>query len=198
VRIALNLKGLQPENVFIHLLKNEQRATEYLEINPQGLIPTLVDGYEVIPQSLAIMEYLDEKHPNPPLLPATPEARARVRSLALAVACDIHPLNNLRVLKYLTGVLNVSEQQKIEWYAHWVHEGLLALETRLASDPHTGQFCHGVTPTLADICLIPQMANARRVSMDLALYPTLMRIEETCNRLPAFADAAPGKQPDAA
>jgi maleylpyruvate isomerase len=198
VRIALNLKGLKAENVFIHLLKNEQRAPDYLKLNPLGLIPTLVDGDEVITQSLAIIEYLEEKYAAPPLLPATPEERARVRSIALTIACDIHPIDNLRVLKYLTGVLNVSEQQKIEWYAHWVHEGLMALETRLASDPHTGRFCHGETPTLADICLIPQLANARRVSMDLALFPTLLRIEQACNALPAFVDAAPAKQPDAA
>ena len=198
VRIALNLKGLQPEVAFVHLLKNEQRTPDYLKLNPAGLIPMLVDGDEVITQSLAIIEYLDEMHPAPPLLPATPVGRARVRSIALAIACDIHPLDNLRVLKYLTGVLNVSEQQKIEWYAHWVHEGLFALENRLVSDRRTGRFCHGDTPTLADICLIPQLSNARRVSMDLTLYPTLLRIEEDCNALPAFADAAPSKQPDAA
>ena len=196
-RIAVNLKGLKPENVFIHLVKNEQSTPAYLEINPAGLIPTLIDGDEVITQSLAIIEYLDEKHPEPPLLPATPEERARVRSIALAIACDIHPLDNLRVLRYLTGVLKVTEQQKNEWYAHWVHEGLLALETRLASDPCTGRFCHGDTPTLADVCLVPQMANARRAGMDVAPYPTLVRIEEACNALPAFADAMPSKQPDA-
>lgn len=198
VRIALNLKGLKPENVFIHLVKNEQRTPDYLKLNPLGLIPTLVDGDEVITQSLAIIEYLEEKYAAPPLLPATPEERARVRSIALTIACDIHPIDNLRVLKYLTGVLKVSEQQKVEWYAHWVREGLMALETRLASDPRTGRFCHGGTPTLADICLIPQLANARRVSMDLALFPTLLRIEQVCNALPVFADAAPAKQPDAA
>ena len=198
VRIALNLKGLTPENEFIHLLKNEQRTPDYLQLNPAGLIPTLVDGKEVLTQSVAIIEYLDETHPMPPLLPATPGERARVRSIARAIACDIHPIDNLRVLKYLTGVLKITEQQKIEWYAHWVHEGLMALENRLASDSRTGRFCHGETPTLADICLIPQLANARRVSMDLALYPTLLRVEEACNMLPAFADAAPAKQPDAA
>ena len=123
---------MRPENVFIHLLKNEQRASGYLQVNPSGLIPTLVDGGEVITQSLAIIEYLDETHPLPPLLPASAAERARVRSIALAIACDIHPIDNLRVLKYLTGVLKISEQQKVEWYAHWVHEGLLALETQLA------------------------------------------------------------------
>jgi maleylpyruvate isomerase len=197
VRIAVNLKRLTPENVFIHLLKGEQRTPDYLKLNPAGLIPMLEDGGEVITQSLAIIEYLNETYALPPLLPATPKDRARVRSIAMAIACDIHPLDNLRVLKYLTGVLKTSEQDKIEWYAHWVHEGLMALETRLASDPRTGRFCHGNAPTMADICLIPQLANARRASMDLALYPTLLRIEEVCNTLPAFADAAPAKQPDA-
>ena len=196
-RIALNLKGLTPENVFIHLQKNEQNAPAYIELNPTGLIPTLIDGDEVITQSLAIIEYLDETHPHPPLLPSSPEARARVRSIALAIACDIHPLDNLRVLKYLTGVLQVSEEQKNEWYAHWVREGLRALETRLAADPRTGRFCHGESPTLADVCLVPQLANARRVNLDLGPYPTLARIEAACNALPAFADAAPAKQPDA-
>jgi maleylacetoacetate isomerase len=197
VRIAVNLKRLKPENVFIHLLKGEQRTPDYLRLNPAGLIPMLEDGGEVITQSLAIIEYLNEMYALPPLLPATPKDRARVRSIAMAIACDIHPLDNLRVLKYLTGVLKTSEQDKIEWYAHWVHEGLMALETRLASDPRTGRFCHGNAPTMADICLIPQLANARRASMDLALYPTLLRIEQVCNALPAFADAAPAKQPDA-
>ena len=196
-RIALNLKGMKPENVFIHLQKNEQNAPAYLELNPAGLIPTLIDGGEVITQSLAIIEYLDEKHPRPPLLPATPEERARVRSIALAIACDIHPIDNLRVLKYLTGVLKVSEEQRTEWYAHWVREGLRALETRLAADPRTGRFCHGDVPGLADVCLVPQMANARRGNVDVAPYPTLVRIEAACNVLPAFADALPAKQPDA-
>ena len=197
VRIALNLKGLQPDNVFVHLQKNEQRAVEYLKVNPLGLVPTLVDGDEVISQSLAIIEYLDEKHPSPPLLPSTPEERARVRSIALLIACDIHPIDNLRVLRYLTGVLKVSEEQKNAWYAHWVAEGLQALEARLAGDPRTGRFCHGDSPTLADVCLVPQLANARRVNMDLSPYPTLVRIEAACNGLPPFADAAPARQPDA-
>ncbi|MEP7084660.1 MAG: maleylacetoacetate isomerase [Betaproteobacteria bacterium] len=196
-RIALNLKGLTAENVFIHLQKNEQNAPAYLELNPTGLIPTLIDGDEVITQSLAIIEYLDEKHPQPPLLPSTAEERARVRSIALAIACDIHPLDNLRVLKYLTGVLKVSVEQKNEWYAHWVREGLRALEQRLAGDPLTGRFCHRDIPGLADVCLVPQLANARRVSLDLGPYPTLVRIDAACNALPAFAAAAPAKQPDA-
>ena len=184
--------------MFVHLQKNEQRALEYLKVNPLGLVPTLVDGDEVISQSLAIIEYLDEKHPSPPLLPSTPEERARVRSIALLIACDIHPIDNLRVLRYLTGVLKVSEEQKNAWYAHWVDEGLRALEVRLTGDPRSGRFCHGDTPTLADVCLVPQLANARRVNMDLSPYPTLVRIEAACNALPPFADAAPARQPDAA
>ena len=197
VRIALNLKGLAADNVFVHLVKNEQRAPEYLKINPLGLVPTLIDGDEVISQSLAIVEYLDETHPSPPLLPATPGARARVRSIALLIACDIHPIDNLRVLRYLTGVLEVSDEKKNQWYAHWVDEGLAALETKLAGDPQTGRFCHGDAPTLADVCLVPQLANARRANMDLAPYPTLVRIDAACSALEAFAAAAPARQPDA-
>ena len=197
VRIAVNLKGLEPENVFVHLVKNEQRAPDYLKVNPLGLVPALVDGDETITQSLAIIEYLDEKYPSPPLLPSTPEDRARVRSIALLIACDIHPIDNLRVLRYLVGVLKVSEEQKNQWYAHWVDEGLKALEARLATDLKTGRFCHGETPTLADVCLVPQLANARRANIDLSAYPTLLRIDEACNALKPFADAAPAKQPDA-
>ena len=197
-RIALNLKGLKPENVFVHLVKNEQRAADYLKLNPQGLVPTLIDGDEVITQSLAIIEYLDETHPDPPLLPGSAVDRARIRSIALAIACDIHPIDNLRVLRYLTGALKVSEDDKNKWYAHWIREGLGPLEQELASDARTGRFCHGATPTLADICLVPQLANARRGNIDVNDYPTLARIEAACNALPAFADAAPMKQPDAA
>ena len=197
VRIAVNLKGLEPENVFVHLVKNEQRAPDYLKVNPLGLVPALVDGDETITQSLAIIEYLDEKYPSPPLLPSTPEDRARVRSIALLIACDIHPIDNLRVLRYLVGVLKVSEEQKNQWYAHWVDEGLKALEARLATDLKTGRFCQGETPTLADVCLVPQLANARRANIDLSAYPTQLRIDEACNALKPFADAAPAKQPDA-
>ena len=198
VRIALNLKDLSPERTFVHLRKNAQRSDEYLDINPQGLIPALVaDGGEVLTQSLAIIEYLNEMHPAPPLLPATPIERARVRGIALEIACDIHPLNNLRVLLYLKNTLGLSDEQKDGWYRYWVDIGLEAIETRLARDPATGRFCHGDAPTLADICLVPQLANARRMNVDVTPYPTLTRIEATCNALPAFADAAPAKQPDA-
>ena len=198
VRIALNLKRLSPARAFVHLRRGAQRADEYLELNPQGLVPSLItDGGDVLTQSLAIIEWLDETHPAPPLLPSDASGRARVRSLALAIACDIHPLNNLRVLNYLTGTLGATDEQKNGWYRYWCDVGLEALETRLARDAATGAFCHGASPTLADICLVPQLANARRVSLDLAPYPTLLRIEDACLALPAFAGAAPARQPDA-
>ena len=161
-------------------------------------MPLLVaDGGAVLTQSLAIIEYLDEAYPAPPFLPATPADRARVRGIALEIACDIHPLNNLRVLQYLKNTLGVSEEQKDAWYKYWIDVGLEALETRLARDKATGRFCHGDAPTLADICLVPQLANARRMNIDVSLFPTLIRIDAACNTLPAFADAAPAKQPDA-
>jgi maleylacetoacetate isomerase len=155
------------------------------------------DGGDVLTQSLAIIEWLDESHPAPPLLPADAAGRARVRALALAIACDIHPLNNLRVLNYLTATLGATDAQRDGWYRYWCDVGLEALETRLAREPSTGVFCHGASPTLADICLVPQLANARRVNLDLSPYPTLNRIDAACAAVPAFADAAPAKQPDA-
>lgn len=198
LRIALNLKGLRPEREFVHLRKNEQHANSYLALNAQGFVPVLVtDRGDVLTQSLAIIEYLDETYAQPPLLPSDLAARARVRSVALEVACDIHPLNNLRVLNYLTGTLGVSEEQKNAWYKYWVDVGLEALEIRLTRDSATGRFCHGESPTLADICLIPQMANARRFAIDVEAFPTLKRIEAVCNGIKAFADAAPAQQPDA-
>ena len=198
VRIAMNLKGLAPEREFVHLRKNFQRSDQYLDINPQGLIPALVaDGGEVLTQSLAIIEYLDEMYPAPPLLPATSIERARVRSIALEIACDIHPLNNLRVLLYLKNTLGLSDEQKDGWYRYWVDVGLEAIETRIARDAATGRFCHGDLPTLADICLVPQLANARRMNIDVTPYPTLTRIESACLAVPAFVDAAPARQPDA-
>ncbi len=198
VRIALNLKGIAPERAFVHLRRGAHREDDYLALNPQGLVPSLVtDDGAVLTQSLAILEWLDETCPLPRLLPADPAGRARVRSLALAIACDIHPLNNLRVLTYLTGTLGVTEAQKNGWYKYWIDTGFEALETRLAREPGTGRHCHGDAPTIADICLVPQMANARRVDFDFAPYPTLLRIEAACAALPAFANAAPGKQPDA-
>jgi len=197
VRIALALKGLAYEYISVHLTRGEQRAAGYVAINPQSLVPFLEDGDVRTAQSLAIIEYLDERHPLPPLLPATPEARARVRAIALAIACDIHPLNNLRVLRYITKVLGADDDAKNAWYRHWVEVGLSALETQLSSDGATGAFCHGDTPTLADVCLVPQLANARRYKVALEAFPTLLRIDERCRALPAFAAAAPERQPDA-
>jgi len=199
VRIALNLKGVVPdERTFVHLRMGNQRAQDYLTLNPQGLVPALqLDEAHVLTQSLAICEYLEETHPTPPLLPADPLGRARVRAIALAIACEIHPLNNLRVLNYLLHTLGVSPAQKDGWYKYWVDVGLEALETQLAREPATGRFCHGDAPTLADVCLVPQLANARRVKIDLAPYPTLLRIDAECRALPAFAAAAPERQPDA-
>jgi maleylacetoacetate isomerase len=199
VRIALNLKNVKPdERTFVHLRIGSQRAQDYLALNPQGLVPALaLDDGAVLTQSLAIIEYLDETHPEPPLLPADPVARARVRAIALQIACDIHPLNNLRVLNYLIGTLGVSREQKDGWYRYWIDVGFEALEKTLARDRATGRFCHGDAPTLADVCLVPQMANARRFEIDLSPYPTLIGIESACLALPAFADAAPARQPDA-
>jgi len=199
VRIALNLKGVAPdERTFVHLRMGNQRAQDYLALNPQGLVPALeLDDGRVLTQSLAIIEYLDETHPAPPLLPADAAGRARVRSIALGIACEIHPLNNLRVLNYLTGTLGATDEQRNGWYKYWIDVGFEALERQLARDDTTGAFCHGESPTLADICLVPQLANARRMKVDVAPYPTLLRIEAACQALPAFAHAAPAHQPDA-
>ncbi|HEX9684428.1 MAG TPA: maleylacetoacetate isomerase [Burkholderiales bacterium] len=198
VRIALNLKGLAYETVPVHLTRGggEQLAPGFRELNPQALVPLLQDAGHVFTQSLAIIEYLDEIHPQTPLLPKDPAARARVRALALAVACDLHPLNNLRVLNYLTGPMGLTDAAKQTWYRHWIAEGLGALEASLARDRATGHFCHGDAPGFADCCLIPQLANARRFKCDVAPYPTLLRIEENCQALEAFRRAAPDQQPD--
>lgn len=197
VRVALNLKGLPFEYVAHHLRRGEQRSAAYRELNRQMLVPSLVlpDG-AVLTQSLAIMEYLDEVHPEPPLLPAGPAARARVRAMALAIACEIHPLNNLRVLNYLERDLALPADARTAWYHRWIAEGFTALE-RLLADPRTGAFCHGDTPGLADICLVPQVANALRFKCPLEAYPTIRRIYATCLDLPAFATAQPERQPDA-
>jgi maleylacetoacetate isomerase len=197
-RIALNLKGIKPELKFVHLLKDggQQHAPGYRAVNPQELIPTLVHDGHTIGQSLAIIEYLDEIQPEPPLLPRDPAGRARVRQLAYAVACDIHPVNNLRVSLYLRDKFGASEEARAQWQRHWISLGFAALETLLQS-PETGRFCHGDRPTLADICLIPQMANARRVNTDLAPYPALTRIEAAALAHPAFDAALPKNQPDA-
>ncbi len=196
VRIALNLKGLAHEDGFVDLRRGEQTAADFLALNPQGLVPALVDGDLVLTQSPAILEYLDEKWPEPPLLPATPAERARVRALALVVACEMHPLNNLRVLNYLTDDLGLDKADRLKWYRHWIATGLSALEALTADHPATATFCHGERPTIADICLVPQIFNAKRFDCPLDPYPTLTRISDTCLALPAFDQAQPSKQPD--
>lgn len=198
VRIALNLKGLDYEYRAVHLRRGggEQFGAEFLAVNPQALVPVLEDGPHVLTQSLSILEYLEETHPEPPLLPAPRAERARVRAIALSIACDVHPLNNLRVLEFL-GKLGVSPEARTEWYRHWVDIGLRALEAELVASPFTGKFCHGDTPSIADCCLVPQLFNARRFGCDLSPYSRLLAVEASCNTLPAFLAAAPDVQPDA-
>ena len=196
VRIALNLKGLAYEPAFVHLGKGEHRQPAYAAVNPQGLLPALeVDG-ALLAQSIAIMEYLEEAHPQPPLLPKHPLGRARVRSLSLLVACEIHPLNNPRVLKYVKNTLGHSQEEVDAWYRHWIADGLAKLEAELASIG-TGRHCHGDAPSMADCCLVPQIFNAQRFACDLKPYPTVMRVFDACMRLEAFDRAQPSKQPDA-
>ena len=200
VRIAMNLKGIVFERTSIHLVKDggQQHSAAYKAVNPQELVPALEADGHTIGQSLAIIEYLDETHPTPPLLPRYPIERARVRQIAYVIACDIHPVNNLRLRQYLSGTLSASQAQVDGWYAHWITIGFQALETLLSGSIETGRFCHGDAPTLADICLVPQMANAYRFKVPVDTFPTLVRIDKTCRELPAFAAAAPEKQPDAA
>ncbi|MDG3066300.1 maleylacetoacetate isomerase [Thauera mechernichensis] len=199
VRIALGLKGLAYDAVPVHLVRGggEHRQPAYLQLNPAGLVPALEDGGEVLGQSLAIIEYLEEVHPRPPLLPQAPLDRARVRAIALTIACDIHPINNLRVLQYLGEVLGAADSQKTDWYRHWVLAGLGAVEALLAGDRRTGDFCHGDVPGLADCCLVPQVFNARRFGCDLSAMPNIVRIAANCETIEAFRLAAPGNQPDA-
>lgn len=201
VRIALALKGLAYESLPIHLLHDggQQFTSAYRATNPQALVPSLQTDAGVLTQSLAIIEYLEETAPGQgsALLPADALGRARVRALAQAVACDIHPLNNLRVLRYLTHELGVSEEQKNAWYSHWIDLGLQALEEMLAHSSASGRFCHGDTPTLADCCLVPQVFNARRFGCATQGYPTIERIVDACEQQPAFQQAAPAQQPDA-
>jgi maleylacetoacetate isomerase len=196
VRIAMNLKGLAYEPAFVHLARGKHNEPEYGAVNPAKLVPALIDNDQLLTQSIAIMEYLDEVHPASPLLPKAPVDRARVRALSLLIACDIHPIDNLRVLKYLSGVLKVTEEQKNAWYRHWVEDGLSKLEAMLA-DGQSGRFCHGDTPTMADCCLVPQVANGKRFECDFSHVPNVMRIFDACNALPAFQQAAPVSQPDA-
>lgn len=199
VRIALNLKGIRYDAAPVHLLRNggEQLSDAYRAINPAALLPALEDDGNVIGQSLAIIEYLEETQLQTPLLPSTPADRARVRALALTVAADGHPLGNLRVLKYLTGQVGVPEDVKLGWQQHWLRTSLQALEALLVNDPRTGRYSHGDTPGLADCCLVPQVFNAQRFGVDLTPYPTLARIHAACNELPAFQQAHPSQQPDA-
>ena len=201
VRIALNLKGISAEQLSVHLVRDggEQHKAVYSALNPLELVPTLTLDDELdadaLSQSLAIIEYLDEIHPQSPLLPASALERAHVRAMALTVACEIHPLNNLRVLQYLTQTLGVDEAAKNTWYHHWVASGFAALETLLVR--HSGRYCFGDTVTLADLCLVPQVYNAMRFNVDLTPYPNIMRVWAECNQLEAFADAAPERQADA-
>jgi maleylpyruvate isomerase len=196
VRIALNLKKLGYETAPVHLRRNDQRKSDYLAVNPQGLVPTLVDDGRRLIQSLAIIEYLDETYPEPPLLPRPAADRAWVRGLADIVACDIHPINNLRVLRYLTHSLGHDEAAIARWYNHWIDAGFQALEVLLAEDSRTGTFCYGETPGLADTTLVPQVVNAERYRLDLAPYPTIGRIFRHCMTLEPFRAAHPDSQPD--
>ncbi len=199
VRIALNLKGLEFEQIPIHLRRGggEQLGAAYKAINPQALVPALEDAGRILTQSLAIMEYLEECHPQPPILPREPADRALVRSMALLIACEVHPIQNLRVLNHLKSTHKQSDEDINIWAQHWIDLGLSALQEMVLSVPHRNRFCFGDEPTLADICLVPQLANARRFKCALTAFPTLMRIEANCLPLPAFANAAPEKQPDA-
>ena len=198
VRIALNLKGLEVDHRFVHLRKGEQSAPEYGALNPQGMVPLLIDGPHVLTQSLAIIEYLEETNPEPSLLPKHPIERARVRAIAQAIACDIHPLNNLRVLRYLVGPMKASDEAKNEWYRHWVVEGLTALERTLTPAAGTGTFCHGDQPGMADCTLIPQLYNATRWGVAFGHLPRIAAVAERCAGLPAFQKAHPEHQPSPA
>ena len=195
VRIALNWKGLTYEQVSVDLRAGAQRTPDFLEINPQGLVPVLEDDGVRLTQSLPILNYLEERYPEPALLPKDAPGRATSRAIAVAIACEIHPLNNLRVLKYLERELGLGEAQRLTWYRHWVAEGLGAIEAMLARS--AGDFCVGDAPSLADVCLVPQVYNARRYQCELEPYPTIRRLDERCRELEPFAKAAPERQPDA-
>jgi maleylpyruvate isomerase len=199
VRIALNLKGLQYDAVPVHLLRGggEQLQADYVKLNPSGLVPTFQDDYITLTQSMAILEYLEDEYPEVPLLPKDAAGRARVRELAQIVACDIHPVNNLRVLRYLVNDLGLSEEVKTQWYRHWLLGGLDVLEKHLARDPSAGPLCHGYLPTIADCFLVPQVFNAQRQGVDVSVYPNIARINAACVEIPAFVAAHPSNQPDA-
>ncbi|WP_299490201.1 maleylacetoacetate isomerase [uncultured Shewanella sp.] len=204
VRIALNLKNITVEQLSVHLVREggEQHKAAYLALNPQALVPSFVihdenrgSEDEVLTQSMAILEYLDEVYPHQPLLPSSSLARAKVRAMAMSIACDIHPLNNLRVLQYLTDELSVNDEEKSRWYQHWVAQGFTALEAQLT---HTsGQYCFGNNVSMADLCLVPQVYNAQRFGVDLSLYPNIQRINAACLALEAFNLATPENQADA-
>ena len=199
VRIALNMKGLSYEQSPIHLRRGggEQLTAAYKAINPQALVPALEDNDKILTQSLAIIEYLDETHPHPPLLPKDSANKALVRSMAMVIACEVHPIQNLRVLNYVKKEYNQTDEQVNRWAQHWIDLGLAALEQMIAAQSERGKFCFSDVPTLADICLIPQLGNARRYGCDVSRYPSILSIEKACMAIPAFANAAPEKQPDA-
>jgi len=197
VRIAMALKGLRYETVGVDLMAGAQDRADYVAVNPQRLVPTLVDGDVAIGQSLAIIEYLEETHPQPPLLPADAAGRARVRQIAHFIAAEMHAINNLRIRRFLDSAFGVpGDKVEAVWATHWLTQGLTALESLLAGHPATGTYCHGDTPTMADLCLLPQVNIVRRSRIDLAPYPTVARIEEACRAHPAFTETAPEKQPD--
>jgi len=199
VRIALNLKNLSYDQIPINLRRGggEQFRANYQNINAQALVPTLEDDGRYLIQSLAIVEYLEEKYPSPPLLPKAAADRAVVRSMALVIACEVHPIQNLRVLNYIKNEYQQNDEQVNRWAQHWIELGLAALEQMINAQTARGTFCFGDTPTLADICLVPQLGNARRFGCDLSRYPKILSVEKACIVIPAFADAAPDKQPDA-
>ena len=198
LRIALNLKGLSYDSVPVHLGKNEHQRAEFGAVNPQQLLPALLlDDRQVLTQSLAIIEYLEEKYPTPALLPKDPYGRARVRALSLLIACEIHPLNNKRTLDYLRSGAGLSEEQVAGWYRHWIDDGLAKLEAAMTRSPRSNRFSHGDTPTMADCCLVPQVFNAQRYKNDTSRFPTVMRVFAECMKLEAFDRAQPAKQPDA-
>jgi maleylpyruvate isomerase len=199
VRIALNLKGLAYDAVPVHLLRDggEQLQEQYVKMNPSGLVPTFQDDYITLTQSMAILEYLEDEYPQVPLLPKDAAGRARVRELAQIIACDIHPVNNLRVLRYLVNDLGLSEEVKMQWYRHWLVGGLEVLEKHIARDPSAGPLCHGYLPTIADCCLVPQVFNAQRHGIDISAYPNIARVNAACVAMPAFVAAHPSNQPDA-
>lgn len=199
VRIALNLKGMSYETMPVHLLRDggEQHAAPFSDLNPQELVPVLLHGSRILRQSMAIIEYLDETWPSPPLMPATARDRQRVRAIAQMIACDLHPLNNLRVMQFFEKTWNVPQAERDTWTRHWIKTGLDAIEDTLCDNPSTGAFCDGEQPTMADCCLVPQVYNAERFGVDLAPYHTIRRITQTCLALEAFQAARPENQPDA-